>query len=217
MPNTHAEPAQLEKAAVTSQPIHALLADRWSPRAYQEGRAVEREKIIAVLEAARWAPSGGNSQTWRFIVWDRHEDEAAFQQAFETLGDQNKIWVKRAPVLIGVFSWPFRESGEPAPSAAYDAGAAALALSLQAEALGLSTHQMGGFDKAALKASLQLPEELIPHTIIGLGYRAHHDVLHEKARLRELLLRERKPLEETVFFNHWPEQHSQPQSEKQEG
>jgi len=206
MSNTQSEALQLEKTAVTSQPIHPLLAERWSPRAFQEGRAVERDKLVAVLEAARWAPSGGNSQTWRFIVWDRHEDEAAFQQAFETLGDQNKIWVKRAPVLIGVFSWPFRADGEPAPSASYDAGAAAFALTLQAEALGLSTHQMGGFDKQALKASLQLPEALVAHTIIGLGYRAHPDVLHEKARLRELLLRERKPLQETVFFNRWPEQ-----------
>lgn len=206
MSDSQVETLQLDKTAVTSQPIHPLLAERWSPRAFQEGRAVEREKILSVVEAARWAPSGGNSQTWRFIVWDRYENEAAFQQAFETLGEQNKIWVKRAPVLIGVFSWPFRESGEPAPSAAYDAGAAALSLALQAEALGLSTHQMGGFDKAILKANLQLPEALIPHTIIGLGYRAHPDVLHEKARLRELLLRERKPLEETVFFNYWPEQ-----------
>lgn len=206
MSDSQVETLQLDKTAVTSQPIHPLLAERWSPRAFQEGRAVEREKVLSVVEAARWAPSGGNSQTWRFIVWDRYENEAAFQQAFETLGEQNKIWVKRAPVLIGVFSWPFRESGEPATSAAYDAGAAALSLALQAEALGLSTHQMGGFDKAALKANLQLPEALIPHTIIGLGYRAHPDVLHEKARLRELLLRERKPLEETVFFNYWPEQ-----------
>jgi nitroreductase len=195
----------LDKTAATSAPIHPLLAERWSPRAFQEGRAVEPEKILAVLEAARWAPSGGNSQTWRFIVWDRQRDAIAFEQAFETLGEQNKIWVKRAPVLIGVFSWPFRDSGEPAPSAAYDAGAAAFALSIQAEALGLSTHQMGGFDKAALKEKLQLPEELVAHTIIGLGYRAHPDVLHEKARLRELLVRERKPLTDTVFFDRWVE------------
>lgn len=199
----HVNSLVLEKTAVTGQPIHPLLAERWSPRAFQEDRPLEHDKLIAVLEAARWAPSASNLQPWRFIVWDRYADEAAFQQAFDTLGDQNKIWVKRAPVLIGVFSWPFRADGEPAPAAAYDAGAAALALSIQAEALGLATHQMGGFDKAALKERLVLPDELVAHTIIGLGYRAHPDVLHEKARLRELLLRERKPLEETVFFNRW--------------
>lgn len=193
----------LEKNALTSEPIHPLLAGRWSPRAFQEERPVEREKVIALLEAARWAPSANNLQPWRFIVWDRFEDADAYEQAFATLGDQNKIWVKRAPVLIGVFSWPFRADGEPAPAAAYDTGAAALALSIQAEALGLSSHQMGGFDKPELIARFALPEGVVAHTIIGIGYRAHPDVLHEKARLRELLLRERKPFAETVFFNRW--------------
>ncbi len=203
MSTTQVESLALEKTAVTSQPIHPLLAERWSPRAFQEDRPVERDQLVAVLEAARWAPSASNLQPWRFIVWDRFEDAEAYQQAFDTLGDMNQIWVKRTPVLIGVFSWPLRPDGTPLASAGYDTGAAALALTLQAEALGLATHQMGGFDRDALKTRLGLPDELTAHTIIGLGYRAHPDVLHEKARLRELLTRERKPLDETVYFHRW--------------
>lgn len=64
----------------------------------------------------------------------------------------------------------------------------------------LFSHQMGGFDKAALKEKLQLPEALVAHTIIGLGYRAHPDVLHEKARLRELLLCEHKLVDGDSIF-----------------
>lgn len=192
-----------EKPAITSAPIHPLLAGRWSPRAFQEGRPVEPQQLLALLEAGRWAPSGSNLQPWRFIVWDRHQDTAAFERAFDTLGDMNKIWVKRAPVLIGVFFDTLRADGLPNVSAAYDAGAAAFALTLQAEALGLATHQMGGFDRDALRAAFGIPDRIHVQTIIGLGYRAHADVLHEKARLRELAERERLALADIAFSGEW--------------
>jgi nitroreductase len=44
-----------------SHPVHDLVRRRWSLRAFS-GRAVEREKLLSVLEAARWAPSSFNAQ-----------------------------------------------------------------------------------------------------------------------------------------------------------
>jgi nitroreductase len=63
------------KLATTSLPILDVLAERWSPRAWQD-RPVEEEKLIRLFEAARWAASSGNEQSWRFLLARRHFDES---------------------------------------------------------------------------------------------------------------------------------------------
>ncbi|MAG36130.1 MAG: hypothetical protein CL878_07795 [Dehalococcoidia bacterium] len=57
----------MEKPATTDHPIHDVLRVRWSPRAF-DPRAVEPDKLLSLLEAARWAPSSSNEQPWHFIV-----------------------------------------------------------------------------------------------------------------------------------------------------
>ena len=89
------------KPAPTAVPIHELIAGRWSPRAYSS-EPVSREHLHAVMEAARWAPSGYNLQPWRFIVFDRSADEVAFKRAFGTLVPFNQQWNAPAPILIAV-------------------------------------------------------------------------------------------------------------------
>ena len=64
-----------DKAAHTSRPIHALLSQRWSPRAFAD-RPVAPDKLVALLEAARWAPSSFNEQPWHFIVAPKAETES---------------------------------------------------------------------------------------------------------------------------------------------
>ncbi|MGB5397364.1 MAG: nitroreductase family protein, partial [Gammaproteobacteria bacterium] len=88
----------------TQQPIHTLLAERWSPRAFDIDRPVEAEKLQALLEAARWAPSCFNDQPWRFIVCNRHTNEAAWETAVGVLADKNQLWARQAPLLILVCS-----------------------------------------------------------------------------------------------------------------
>ncbi|MEJ2548033.1 MAG: nitroreductase family protein [Gemmatimonadota bacterium] len=63
------------KRAATSEPILDILAERWSPRAWQD-RPVEDEKLVRMFEAARWAASSGNEQSWRFLLSRRHFDES---------------------------------------------------------------------------------------------------------------------------------------------
>jgi nitroreductase len=65
------------KPAPADVDIHELFSGRWSPRAFSD-RPVDRALLHTVLEAARWAPSSNNLQPWRFIVFDRQRDEAAF-------------------------------------------------------------------------------------------------------------------------------------------
>lgn len=190
------------KIADTSVPVHALIARRWSPRAFA-AQPVEGEKLRALLEAARWTPSAYNLQPWRFVVWERHAG-SAFERAFATLSGSNQSWVKTAPVLIGVFSDSRGPEGKPNGAAAYDTGAAVFALTLQAESLGLSLHQIGGFDREALRATLALPGDVTPHTLLALGYRGAPELIErEELRRRELAPRERRQLHEIAFAGEW--------------
>ena len=63
----------MRKTARTAVPVHPLLAERWSPRGFDRDLLVSDEDVTALLEAARWAPSAGNSQPWRFLVARRGE------------------------------------------------------------------------------------------------------------------------------------------------
>ena len=51
--------------------LHPLLAGRWSPASFDVSYHVSADEIEVLLEAARWAPSAGNSQPWAFIVGQR--------------------------------------------------------------------------------------------------------------------------------------------------
>lgn len=80
-----------EKFAKTIYHVNDLSKIRWSPRAFA-GKPVEKEKIRSILEAARWSPSAGNEQPWRFMIGFR-EDET-WRKIFETLDEGNKVWVR---------------------------------------------------------------------------------------------------------------------------
>lgn len=194
----------IEKPASTQHPIHALLASRWSPRAFDPDRPVEREKLHALLEAARWAPSCFNDQPWRFIVFDRHSDTMAWEKAAALLAEKNQRWARQAPLLIltcadGVFG----HNSTPNRWAQYDAGAAAMSVCLQANALGLHTHQMGGFDATAAKSALGIPENVTPMAMMAVGYQGRIENLDKDFVGAEQAVRVRKPVDEIMFENGW--------------
>ena len=80
----------MKKPANTQAPIHELIANRWSGRAYDASQPVTQTQIISLLEAARWAPSCFGDQPWRFIVWDKNTDASAWQQALDCLVPGNQ-------------------------------------------------------------------------------------------------------------------------------
>jgi nitroreductase len=193
-----------EKRAATRVPIHELLARRWSPRAFDREKPVTREQILALIEAARWAPSCYGDEPWRYLIWDRHRDEAAWRRAFGCLGEGNRKWVANAPLLMAsIAGSAFDHNGKPNRWAQYDTGAAGLSLCLQACALGLAAHQMGGFDAEKLKQEFAIPEGYTPMAMIAVGYRANPDVLEGDYRERELAPRKRKPMETHFFEGAW--------------
>lgn len=188
--------------APTEIDIHELIAGRWSPRAYS-GQPVAREHLQQVLEAARWAPSSSNLQPWRFVTFDRYRDEAAFRRAFDTLVPFNQGWNANVPVLICVTARTVTPKGDVNRTAGYDTGAAAMALVLQAHALGLAAHQMGGFDANAFREAFAVPEDVQVIAMISLGHYGDASSLDEKLRQREAAPRSRVPLSEIAFDGAW--------------
>lgn len=192
------------KPAHTAVPIHELIAGRWSPRAYSS-EPVSRDALRAVVEAARWAPSAYNLQPWRFIVFDRATDEAAFKRAFATLVPFNQQWNASAPVLIAVTAQTLNAKGEVNRTAQYDAGAAAMALVLQAHALGLAAHQMSGFDVQAFRTGFAIPNDVDVLAVISIGHYGDVDKLNPVLREREKAERSRAAVGEVVYESAWKE------------
>lgn len=185
-------------------PIERLFAERWSPRAFDPARAVSRDALAACLEAARWAPSCFGEEPWRFIVSDRFADEAAWQAIFDTLAPKNQLWAKAAPVLIVAACEPeFSQNGQPNRWCEYDTGQAVICLCLQATALGLACHQMGGFDADAIKKALALPERMHVMSVIALGHAGGADDLDPDFQSMETAPRSRMPMEDFVHDGKW--------------
>lgn len=198
-----------DRRATTARPIHDLLAERWSPRAFDE-RALERDQLVALFEAARWAPSCFNDQPWSFVVGVKGADDdgGAWQTIHDTLMAANQVWAQRAPVLaISVARTSFVFNGKANRHAGYDTGAATFALSVQAQALGLVVHQMGGFDAGAAKTAFGMGDDQEPMAALAIGHPGSADLLEGDLKERELAPRERRALGETVFGGTFGEAH----------
>lgn len=192
------------KPANTRVKIHGLIQTRWSPRAFDPDKPVSRDDLLALLEAARWAASCFNDQPWRFVVCDKTTDEAAWQRAFGTLAEKNRQWAKNAPLLIlSAAMGRFNHNGRPNRWAMYDTGAASANLCLQATALGLCVHQMGGFDEGLAREVFQLPTDCQPMAMMAVGYQAEIDVLDEDFKPAELAGRARVALDERFYAGSW--------------
>jgi len=192
------------KLASTQVKIHDLIQTRWSPRAFDPDQPVNQNDVLALLEAARWAASCFNDQPWRFIICDKATDEWAWQQAFATLVEKNQRWAKNAPVLIlSVAMDHFNHNGQPNRWAMYDTGAASASLCLQATALGLCVHQMGGFDVDLARKTFKLPDHCQPMAMMAVGYQAEADVLDDDFKAAEIAERSRVALSERFYAGFW--------------
>jgi nitroreductase len=165
-----------------------LIAKRYSVRAYRSD-PVEDEKLQAVLEAARLAPTAANRQPIQLVVMHTagREDE---------IGKINRQpWFVQAPLVIGVCAissqaW-VRES-DRFNARLIDAAIVADHLILAAANLGLGTCWIAAFNVEAARSVLQLPDEAEPVIFTPLGYPA--DQPGPKTR---------KPLSELVRYERW--------------
>ncbi|WP_151770568.1 nitroreductase family protein [Streptomyces abyssomicinicus] len=181
--------------------VHPLLAGRWSPRSFDATHTIGDEELLTLLEAARWAPSAGNSQPWRFLVGRR--GDSTYQRILGALRPGNQSWADRSSLLLAAVAAELREDGTPHHDPSYDTALAVAQLAVQSTALGLHAHQMGGFDPAALSTALNIPDDYRPLSVTAVGALAPADLLPEELRVRETATRERRPLAETFFAGSW--------------
>lgn len=188
------------KLATTTYPVLETIRKRWSPRSFAS-YAVAPDTLNQVFEAASWAASAMNEQPWRYI-YAHHADQETFQKMVDCLLPGNQPWAKHAPVLILALAKTHFDNGNPNGAALHDLGMANGNLSLEATALGLYTHFMGGFDQARAKELFHLPDTLQPVAFIALGYLGEAEQLEEPFLSREKAPRQRKAVNDIAFHSH---------------
>jgi nitroreductase len=73
--------------------VDDLFVDRWSPRA-MSGEPLSQAELSVLFEAARWAPSAGNTHPWRILY--AHRDTEQWPLFFDLLVERNQVWCRNA-------------------------------------------------------------------------------------------------------------------------
>lgn len=183
--------------AETSQPVHEIIATRRSPRSMDPKFPLTDQDLIAILEAARWAPSAFNGQPWRFFV-GRNGDEL-FTKMLSTLQPFNQSWAKNSAVLITVAAKTTKDDGSIHADYQYDCGLAVSQMVFEVHHRGFVAHQMTGFDRAHNSEILEMASYLTPVVVIAIGKQDAPEKLEGPAAERELAPRTRKELSELVI------------------
>jgi len=192
----------MQKPAPADSPIHQLIRDRWSPRAFSD-KPVAPDVLRSIFEAARWAPSSYNEQPWAYFVATK-DDPENYDKLLGVLIEFNQNWAKQAPVLaLAVAELNFAHNGQPNRNGEYDTGAATALLSVEATARGLVLHQMAGFNAEKAREVFGIPREWVPIAAIAIGYPGEHTSLPQALQERELAPRTRKALREFVMSGSW--------------
>jgi nitroreductase len=183
--------------AQTVVEINKVLANRRSPRSLNATAVLSKEDLLAILEAARWAPSASNGQPWRFFIG--HRGDEVFSQILDSLASFNQGWAHRSSELILVAGVHSREDGTPNKGYLYDCGLAVAQLVVETHHRGYVAHQMTGFDASKAAENLSMDASLTPIAVIAVGKQAPAELLQGAMLERENAPRERKSLEEIVI------------------
>ena len=195
----------MKKPAITEQPIHSIISDRWSSRAYDPDQLVSQESFLSLMEAARWSPSCMGDQPWQFITFHK-KDATSWTQALNCLSVGNQNWAMDASILIlACARQSFSSNEKPNRWNQYDTGAACENICLQATSIGLVAHQMGGFDVEKTRQLFQIPSQYDLMSFIAIGYPLAIEKISAEALVKEKEARKRKPLREIFYTNQWGE------------
>jgi nitroreductase len=174
--------------------IDPQFLDRWSPRA-MSGEPLTQAQLMTLLEAARWAPSSGNFQPWRFLYALRGGD---FWDVFmDFVVPANRLWAEQAGALVVMVSRAQRDDGRPVRTHSYDTGAAWMSLALQAWKSGLVAHGIEGFDYEKATRVLRVPKDCTVEAMAVLGLPGDAQQLEERLRGREQPS-DRRPLDQSA-------------------
>lgn len=155
--------------------LDQIIDDRRSIRAYLP-RPVEEEKIRALLEAARKAPSACNAQPWRYVVVsDPSLKERLLAEGLGGVVVPN-TWAKSAPVVIvacsdlKLFTHTLAEQVQGVHYHLIDMGISLEHIALKAAELDLGTCYIGWFKGKAIHRLLRLPASWKVECLLTLGY-----------------------------------------------
>jgi len=142
-------------------------------------KSVERELVLKILDIARWAPSAKNAQPWSFvIVFDRETLSrlASLSPSTEPL--------RNAPVAVAVIGDPIK-----APlTYMIDCAVVTTYILLAAYAYGLGSVWINALRyQSAVKEILEVPEQLVPISIVALGWPAETPIPPPRRELLELI------------------------------
>lgn len=189
----------------TRQPetsVHSLFLERWSPRSFT-GEVIPSADLMAIFEAAKWAPSSYNNQPWR-LIYATKDNQTAWDKLFNLLGEFNQSWCKTASVIMLIVSkTKFEFNGKPARTHSFDAGAAWGYLALEAWQRGWAAHGMEGFDYDAAKQAFNLGDDYTVEAMAVIGKPASKEKLPPDLQDKEQPS-ERKPLAQIMAEGELP-------------
>ena len=169
-----------------------LSEERYSMRKFS-AKPVEKEKLSLVLAAGRLAPTAGNYQPQRILVIESGEAREKLKKCTPCHFD--------APVALlvcyDITASAKRRDYDNHDTGVTDASIVATHMMLQITELGLGSTWVAHFDPAAVIKEFALPENYVPVALLPLGYPAEDAAPNEKMHFN------RKPIEETVFYDHF--------------
>ena len=183
------------------------LANRRARRAF-DPRAVPVEIQRTLWEAVSLAPSHGNGQPTRLVA---AAGPAAREALFQALSEGNRQWAGAAPLLVAVLANPQHDFEAPNRDGSrrelwpLHTGIAVGNLLAQATELELVAHPMAGFDEAAVREALGIPQNVRVATVVAIGYPGDLADLVPDLRAREDAPRKRLPIENLVSIDRWDE------------
>ncbi len=176
---------------------------------------VEMEKIGKILDAGRLAPSAGNLQDWKFILIKKPETIEKIAKAC-----LEQYWIATAPVVIVVCTDPSKTEshyGKKGKTYTYHNGAAAaMSMILAAQNLSLASCWVGAFEEEMLKRTLNIPNGIIIHAVLPIGYAAEKPPEPAKFTLEDVAFIETfdNRIKDVPAYYQWYAEHVRKVAEK---
>ncbi|MFP4662537.1 MAG: redoxin domain-containing protein [Halanaerobiales bacterium] len=191
--------AELKRVIVEDISINPQIEERRARRSFAEDMKVPESMITQLIQAAHLAPSCFNNQPWRFSVIN---DSDKLNELAESIPSGN-YWLKKAPVLIAVHSQEENDCqlSDRRDYYLFDTGIAVGNLLTQATQMGLIAHPVAGYDPEGFKEKLNIAEDHVLITVIGVGFPADVDYLSEQHQRVEESPRDRLDLAEVINWN----------------
>jgi nitroreductase len=180
--------------------VLVAIRERKSTRAFSS-RTVGPEVVRRALYAARWAPSSGNQQPWRWVIVTNSPTRAGLDTAL----NPGNLWAKRAPVLAALVSHPHLDHQlDSRDYFLFDSGLSAMCFILQCVHEGLVAHPLVGFNEQKAREALGTPPDYRVIVIVAVGYPGNPDTdADEATRHKDTKQRTRFPGHIVVHNELW--------------